>query len=100
MAPIERITLFKIPNEADQDRLLEQYKILAKTATKVCVQSIYPVLLSRNRAMYGPLRFNSLPVRFAYMFTYLDSCCFRIEIEQHLISSKKNQLKTDIKLSI
>ncbi|KAJ6090398.1 Dimeric alpha-beta barrel [Penicillium sp. IBT 16267x] len=34
MAPIERITLFKIPNEADQDRLLEQYKILAKTATK------------------------------------------------------------------
>lgn len=35
MAPIERITLFKIPNEADRDRVLEQYKVLAKTATKV-----------------------------------------------------------------
>ncbi|OQD68625.1 hypothetical protein PENDEC_c033G06361 [Penicillium decumbens] len=34
MAPIERITLFKIPNEADRLRLLEQYKVLAKTATK------------------------------------------------------------------
>ena len=37
MAPIERITLFKIPNEADVDRVLEQYKVLAKTATKVCI---------------------------------------------------------------
>jgi hypothetical protein len=36
MAPIERITLFKIPNEADRDRVLEQYKVLVKTATKVC----------------------------------------------------------------
>lgn len=35
MAPIERITLFKIPNEADVPRVLEQYKLLAKTATKV-----------------------------------------------------------------
>ncbi|KAJ5142301.1 hypothetical protein N7526_003296 [Penicillium atrosanguineum] len=34
MAPIERITLFKVPNEADRLRLLEQYKLLAKTATK------------------------------------------------------------------
>ncbi|KAJ5779300.1 Dimeric alpha-beta barrel [Penicillium paradoxum] len=34
MAPIERITLFKIPNEADLNRVLEQYKVLAKTATK------------------------------------------------------------------
>ncbi|KAL1969530.1 hypothetical protein VTN77DRAFT_8968 [Rasamsonia byssochlamydoides] len=34
MAPIERITLFKIPNEADRERVLEQYKILAKTAVK------------------------------------------------------------------
>ncbi|KAJ5109030.1 hypothetical protein N7456_005705 [Penicillium angulare] len=34
MAPIERITLFKIPNDADANRVLEQYKILAKTATK------------------------------------------------------------------
>ncbi|PKY02646.1 hypothetical protein P168DRAFT_283407 [Aspergillus campestris IBT 28561] len=34
MAPIERITLFKIPNEADRDRVLEQYKVLAKTAVK------------------------------------------------------------------
>lgn len=35
MAPIERITLFKIPNDADRDRVLEQYKVLAKTAVKV-----------------------------------------------------------------
>ncbi|KAJ5432251.1 uncharacterized protein N7458_011407 [Penicillium daleae] len=34
MAPIERITLFKIPKEEDRQRLLEQYKILSKTATK------------------------------------------------------------------
>lgn len=35
MAPVERITLFKIPNEADQNKVLEQYKVLAKTAQKV-----------------------------------------------------------------
>ncbi|CAI7631719.1 unnamed protein product [Penicillium glandicola] len=34
MAPIERITLFKIPNEADRERVLEQYKVLKETATK------------------------------------------------------------------
>ncbi|KAF9888117.1 hypothetical protein FE257_009253 [Aspergillus nanangensis] len=34
MAVIERITLFKIPNQADRDRVLEQYKVLAKTAVK------------------------------------------------------------------
>jgi hypothetical protein len=44
MAPIERITLFKIPNEADRDRVLEQYKVLARTATKVClaISSYHP----------------------------------------------------------
>lgn len=35
MAPIERITLFKIPNDEDLNRVLEQYKVLAKTAVKV-----------------------------------------------------------------
>lgn len=35
MAPIERITLFKIRDEAGRQRVLEQYKVLAKTATKV-----------------------------------------------------------------
>lgn len=35
MAPVERVTLFKIPKEEDIDRLLEQYKILSKTAVKV-----------------------------------------------------------------
>ena len=35
MAPIERITLFKIPNDEDLNRVLEQYKTLAKTAVKV-----------------------------------------------------------------
>jgi hypothetical protein len=48
MAPIERITLFKIPNEADRDRVLEQYKVLAKTATKVRPIStlLLPLLLA------------------------------------------------------
>lgn len=41
MAPIERITLFKVPNEADRLRLLEQYKVLAKTATKVCTSHLF-----------------------------------------------------------
>ena len=58
MAPIERITLFKIPNDADADRLLEQYKVLAKTATKVCLpgfQSInYNVYQLGSR--YGSVR--------------------------------------------
>lgn len=60
MAPtIERITLFKIPNEADQDRLLEQYKILAKTATKVCVLLLYRVVfLGTPNCAAEPLRFN------------------------------------------
>lgn len=35
MAPVERITLFKIPDEANQNRVLEQYKVLASTAKKV-----------------------------------------------------------------
>ncbi|KAJ5414236.1 hypothetical protein N7509_000863 [Penicillium cosmopolitanum] len=34
MAPIERITLFNVPKAEDRKRLLEQYKVLAKTATK------------------------------------------------------------------
>ena len=35
MAPIERITLFKTPNDEDVNRVLEQYKVLVKTAVKV-----------------------------------------------------------------
>ena len=42
MAPIERITLFNIPNEEDRNRVLEQYKILAKTATKVIILQLLP----------------------------------------------------------
>lgn len=38
MPQIERITLFKIPNEDDLNRVLEQYKVLAKTAVKVYTQ--------------------------------------------------------------
>lgn len=54
MAPIERITLFKIPNEADRDRVLEQYKVLAKTAVKVCINDLNlsrraPVLTGDDR---------------------------------------------------
>lgn len=45
MAPIERITLFKIPNEADRDRVLEQYKVLAKTATKVSAYCLFFTVL-------------------------------------------------------
>jgi hypothetical protein len=35
MAPIERITMFKVRNDADRERILEQYKILSKTAVRV-----------------------------------------------------------------
>ena len=35
MPKIERITMFKIPKEEDRNRVLEQYKVLKKTATKV-----------------------------------------------------------------
>lgn len=52
MAPIERITLFKIPNEADRDRVLEQYKVLAKTATKVSIVH----LLYIHNPIPGPRR--------------------------------------------
>lgn len=45
MAPIERITLFKIPNDADRDRVLEQYKVLAKTAVKVYLILFLPFTL-------------------------------------------------------
>jgi hypothetical protein len=34
MAPIERITMFKVRNDADRERILEQYKILSKTAVR------------------------------------------------------------------
>jgi len=47
MAPIERITLFNVPKEEDRKRLLEQYKVLAKTATKVCDQPHWIELLVR-----------------------------------------------------
>lgn len=35
MAIIERVTLFKIPNDDDRQRVLEQFKVLVKSATKV-----------------------------------------------------------------
>ncbi|EYE93760.1 Dabb family protein [Aspergillus glaucus CBS 516.65] len=34
MAVIERVTLFKIPNNDDRQRVLEQFKVLVKSATK------------------------------------------------------------------
>jgi len=52
MAPIERITLFKIPNEEDLNRILEQYKTLAKTAVKVLLPSLllFILLLESNNS--------------------------------------------------
>ena len=52
MAPIERITLFKIPNEEDLNRVLEQYKTLAKTAVKVLLPSLllFILLLESNNS--------------------------------------------------
>lgn len=61
MAPIERITLFKIPSEADRARVLEQYKVLAKTATKVSdvvlfLVSFVPTLFDqRSNVLHGHL---------------------------------------------
>ncbi|KAF3940841.1 hypothetical protein ABW19_dt0205655 [Dactylella cylindrospora] len=34
MAPIRRVTLFKVPNEDDQNAILEQYKKLKQEALK------------------------------------------------------------------
>lgn len=44
MPQIERITLFKIPNEDGLNRVLEQYKVLARTAVKVYTQP--PLVIS------------------------------------------------------
>lgn len=41
MAVIERVTLFKIPNNDDRQRVLEQFKVLVKSATKVRLPSSY-----------------------------------------------------------
>lgn len=53
MAPIERITLFNVPKAEDRKRLLEQYKVLAKTATKVC--SMAPSQPIVHTAPFGKL---------------------------------------------
>jgi hypothetical protein len=37
MGRIERITMFKIPKEEDRNRALEQYRVLKRTAVKVCM---------------------------------------------------------------
>jgi hypothetical protein len=54
MAPIERITLFKVPKEEDRQRLLEQYKVLAKTATKVRIPRDSPALDTRVLCLHHP----------------------------------------------
>ena len=35
MAPIHRMTLFKVPNEADIEPILEKYRTLKQDAVKV-----------------------------------------------------------------
>lgn len=35
MAPVERITMFKVRDDAGRERILEQYKVLSKTAVRV-----------------------------------------------------------------
>ena len=37
MAPIERVTMFKIPKREDREKVLEGYRVMKKTAVKVCV---------------------------------------------------------------
>ncbi|KAJ5949241.1 hypothetical protein N7454_000825 [Penicillium verhagenii] len=78
MAPIERITLFKIPNDADADRLLEQYKILAKTATKNGKPYIVAAAVGKSIADPRNRGFNiSVKTTFASMedMKYYDSEC-------------------------
>jgi len=78
MAPIERITLFKIPNEADQDRLLEQYKILAKTATKVRVLLLLACCPQKTRIVQ--LSLGSIHCRFTCtLIVRLDIRSLRID---------------------
>jgi hypothetical protein len=33
--PIERVTMFKVSSQEDREKILDQYKIMAKTAVKV-----------------------------------------------------------------
>ncbi|KAK6535811.1 hypothetical protein TWF281_000061 [Arthrobotrys megalospora] len=42
MSPIKRVTMFKVPNESDQDTVLEQYKGLKRNA----LQDGKPYILS------------------------------------------------------
>ncbi|KAL3479860.1 hypothetical protein BJX99DRAFT_53163 [Aspergillus californicus] len=75
---IERITLFKIPDEAARDRVLEQYKVLAKTATKD--GKPYIVSIAAGASVPDPRNkgFNlSIKATFASMedFTYYDKEC-------------------------
>lgn len=37
MAPIERVTMFKIPKQEDREKVLEGYRHMKKTAVKVRV---------------------------------------------------------------
>lgn len=37
MAPIERVTMFKIPKQEDREKVLEGYRRMKKTAVKVRV---------------------------------------------------------------
>lgn len=60
MAPVERVTLFKIPREEDIERLLEQYRILSQTAVKVICLPRYlttvciPLILTTEYRMASP----------------------------------------------
>ena len=42
MAPIERVTMFKIPKQEDREKVLEGYRHMKKTAVKVRVLLLLP----------------------------------------------------------
>jgi hypothetical protein len=53
-----RMTLFKVPNEADQDKLLDLYKAMPQKATKVttlCVSCHYGPVLNLPSRMVNPI---------------------------------------------
>ncbi|OJJ44047.1 hypothetical protein ASPZODRAFT_72367 [Penicilliopsis zonata CBS 506.65] len=81
MAPIERITLFKISDDAAIDRVLEQYKVLAKTAEKDGKPYILNVAAGRSFPDPRNKGYNlSVKTRFASME---DMKYYDVECEAH-----------------
>ncbi|KAI9869508.1 MAG: hypothetical protein M1813_000297 [Trichoglossum hirsutum] len=50
--PIHRLTLFKIPQDADRDRILEFYRTIKRDASKVPLHTLPPMSQGQDGAPY------------------------------------------------